>query len=98
MIFAHRRGRDAGARKACKIPCFGTPNTTTGRTTSIETTQKHVVFTTRDNEKRRVFWREGFKWREGEKSAKFDETLTNSGGLKEREPIFIAPQRPYFPS
>ena len=56
MIFAHRRGRDAEAQKARKIRCFGTPKTTNGRPTSIETTQKHVVFTTRDNEKRRVFW------------------------------------------
>ena len=39
----------------------------------------------------------GFKWREAEKSAKIDETLANSGGLKERKPIFIDPQRPYFP-
>ena len=35
---------------------IGTPRTTNGRPTSIETTQKHVVFTTRDNEKRRLFW------------------------------------------
>ena len=39
----------------------------------------------------------GFKWREAEKSAKIDETLANSGGLKERKPILIDPQRPYFP-
>ena len=39
----------------------------------------------------------GFKWREAEKSAKIDETLANSGSLKERKPIFIDPQRPYFP-
>ena len=79
MIFAHRRGRDAGAREAIKILCFGTPKTTNWRPTSVETSQKHVVFTTRDNEKRRVFWLQmvpneaiwGFKWlqmaRSGEK-------------------------------
>ena len=55
-IFAHRRGRDAEVQKASEILCFGTPKTTNGRPTSIETTQKHVDFTTRDNEKRRVFW------------------------------------------
>ena len=44
MIFAHRRGRDAEAQKARKIRCIGTPKTTTGSTTSIETIQKHVVF------------------------------------------------------
>ena len=39
----------------------------------------------------------GFKWREAEKSAKIDETFANSGGRKERKPIFIDPQRPYSP-
>ena len=56
LVFAHRRGRDAEAQKARKIRGFGTPKTTNGRPTSIETIQKHVVFTTRDNEKRRGFW------------------------------------------
>ena len=37
----------------------------------------------------------GFKWREAEKSAKIDETLANSGGLKERKSMFIDPQRRY---
>ena len=56
MLFVHRRGRDAEAQKARKIQRFGTPKTTNARPTSIGTTQKHVVFTTRDNKKQRVLW------------------------------------------
>ena len=104
-FFAHRRGRQAEARKARKTRAFEAPKTTTGRTTSLETMEKHCVFVMRNNEKQRVFGfktdtkgaPEAAKWREPTRGALFAETLANFGGLKERKTILFAPQRQYFP-
>ena len=104
-LFAHRRGRQAEARKARKTRAFEAPKTTTGRTTSLEAMEKHCVFVMRNNEKQRLF---GFKtdtkgapeaanWRKPTRDALFAETLPNIRGRKERKMIFFNPQRPYFP-
>ena len=104
-IFAHRRRRDAGARKASKIQCFGTKkkhhwedhkHRNHAKTHNFHDTKQRkatcflVSKRTQKEHRRLQMARSG-------KNAKIDETLANIGGRKERKPILIDPQRPYFP-
>ena len=63
-----------------------------------ETTKSDAVFGFKWFQMKPFEASNGFKWREAEKSPKIYETLANSGGSEERKPIFIDPQRPYFPN